>query len=249
MHVWVQIGGWAHHHQVQTYWSDVHPNQINTETLQPETKKMTAYSPKATYRSSQRGNPFTNSALTQHGCLLSRPKEGAISTCLSWSVQGRLLPEGQGSHSWQGRAHPMGQGDKAEPRSGQISWVVGVWISGPWPGKGTAELEPSTPAAKLRQDCQGRTGRAGLRAQGWAEPEHLGWGWGEDPGGAGQGHWDLWVPSGPGQLHPFYPSCNTPKAFLLQSRGKEISYALPLGMVCAHLIARDGQFEHVVSVL
>lgn len=38
------------------------------------------------------------------------------------------------------------------------------------------------------------------------------------------------------------------KTFLLQPRGKETSYVLPLGMVCAHLIARTGKFECVASI-
>lgn len=58
-------------------------------------------------------------------------------------------------------------------------------------------------------------------------------------------------PQGPDSSSPFIPVVTHSKvsSFEEKEEGKETSYPLPLGMVHAHLVAKDGQFECRVSIL
>lgn len=159
------------------------PKQSNTETVQPETKKIIHYSPKANIRLSQRGSSFTTSVLMWYGCLSSRAKEGAYhegSGPAAPRGMGITQPSGQGSSRgtrWQGRSEARpGQASKSAEYLGYRSAVH---------GQAGAQLSRSP---SLPQQSSSRSDCPWLRDQGWAEPKHLGRRYREIPDGAGQDH-------------------------------------------------------------
>lgn len=109
----------------------------------------------------------------------------------------RLRPRDGGQGQMQPRDLQAVLGDKAGLRPGQESAVGWGWHQdwqGPWPGTGTAKLEPSTPAAGWGLGCRPW---AGLRWGPWAR------GQGEavvdTPGRAAGGHYGQLVPCRPWQ--------------------------------------------------
>lgn len=148
MHIWVQMGGWAHRHRVQTHRSEVHPGHLlhpkpkqhrDNSILKQRELRLIAHRLLTDHLKDEAPSPTVSSRGTAACC--SGQKQGP-SQDVYHGGSGPATPQGTGMTQPVRQGPPHG-GDKAEPSSGQeISW-------GPQPGRGMVELEPSTPTAKL----------------------------------------------------------------------------------------------------
>lgn len=128
MHVWVQIGSWAHHSlaRCSARPPSVPQNKATQRRYSLKQRKLFIILPRliSGYLKEEAPSPPVSS------CDMAACHPGQKKVPIMKGV-GQLLPEGWGSHSHQDRAHPAVQGDKVDLRPGQARPAnqLSTWVT------------------------------------------------------------------------------------------------------------------------